>query len=89
MATFIDRVTATTTAANVTLTGNGSWITVTNVDAAGIIYFRADGTTAAAEDDNYIVAAVAGLPKTIKAPSNKTISIYATASTLACVELHD
>ena len=89
MAVQIDRVTAPTSAADSTFTGTGAWITVTNLDAGGIIYFRCDGTTASAADENYAVAAVAGLSKTVKAPVSKTVSVYATASTICTVELHD
>ncbi len=53
MAVQIDRVTATTTAADSTFTGAGGWVTVTNLDAGGIIYFRCDGTTASAADRQY------------------------------------
>ena len=89
MAVQIDRVTATTTAADSTFTGVGGWVTVTNLDAGGIIYFRCDGTTAAAADENHAVAAIAGLSKTVRAPKDKTVSVYATASTICTVELHD
>ena len=89
MAVQIDRVTATTTAADSTFTGVGGWVTVTNLDAGGIIYFRCDGTTAAAADENHAVAAIAGLSKTVRAPKDKTVSVYATAATVCTVELHD
>jgi hypothetical protein len=46
----------TTTADTVTLTQGWEAIAVTNHDAADIVYFRMDGTTAVAEADNtYVV----------------------------------
>ena len=89
MAALIDRVTVAITAADSVFTGAGSYVTVTNLDGAGIIYFRVDGTAASAADENYAVPAIAGAYKTVPIGSLKTVSHIATVAALATIELHD
>lgn len=90
MAANISRSSITTGATTISFTGSGRHVTVTNLDGAGIIYFRTDGTAASASDENHAVAAVAGLSSApVSVGSNRQVSVIATATTLGLVELHD
>lgn len=79
---------ASTSAQNVSLTGGGEAVMVTNLDGAGIVFFRLDGTTAAAADENYTVPAAAGAYKIVRVGrTGVTVSVYASATTKVSVEM--
>ena len=84
----------TTTAGNVTLTGAGKWIKVTNITGAGILFIRNDGVaaSAAATEDQWVVAAQKDA--TIYIPVNPTatstvLSIDASVATTCFLQLVD
>jgi hypothetical protein len=79
---------ATTVAQNVTLNGPGLGITVVNLDGAGVVSFRIDGTTADLADENYFVAASAGAFRTV--PVQRwpiVVSVHASHSTKVGIEV--
>lgn len=93
MAVRIDNISATTTAADATLTGVTDYVLVTNVAGAGRVYFRTDGTTAVAgADENYALPAVGGASKRVsvaRKSGTTTVSVIASATTEVTVEAVD
>lgn len=93
MAVRIDNVSATTTAADATLTGVTDYVLVTNVGGGGKVYFRVDGVTAvAAADENHALPAVGGASKKVSVPrkgGTTTVSVVASAATEVTVEAVD
>ena len=85
MASPLQYVSVTTTAANTTLTGTGSCIVVKSLDGAGIVAARVDGTAADATgaEGNFYLAALAGdvvvIPVSVR--GSIVISLDATATT--------
>lgn len=86
-------VTSTTTAQTVSLTGAGKRVVVTNLDGAGKVYFRLDGTTAVqAADGCQAVAAAAGASAELVAGQGVdgvSVSVISSASCAVHVELID
>lgn len=84
-------VTVTTSAQDVTITGRWEVLEVTNLDGAGIVYARADGTTAvAAADDTDAIPAAAGafinIDDAVRSEdTTRVVSLIATASTVVQV----
>ena len=79
---------ASTSAQDVVLSGKGNAVRVTNLDGAGIVFFRNDGTTAAAADENYMLAAAAGASKVVLGfKASDTFSVYASATTKVGLEV--
>lgn len=93
MAVRIDNISATTAAADATLTSPCDQVLVTNVGGAGKVYFRADGTTAVAgADENFALPAVGGASRTVSVPrkgGSTVISVIASATTEVTVEAID
>lgn len=85
------RATVTTSAGNITFTGNGRVIRATNLDGAGVVYFNNSGNTATAADENEALGAGAGAQCSFNAPAKIggviTISAIASASTLVHLRL--
>lgn len=78
-------VTVTTAAQDVVIQDGFYALEITNVDGAGIVYARNDGTTAvAAADDTVPIPASPGAFVVLHGGS-KTVSLIATASTLVGV----
>lgn len=89
MAIRMSTVTATTSAQNVTLTQPGEGVLVCNLDGAGRINFRVDGTTAVLDaDENYFVPAAAGAYKIVEVDTDDVVvSVIASASTKVGLEI--
>lgn len=73
-----------TTADTVTLTQAWPAIEVTNHDAADLIYFRQDGTTAVAAADNTTLV-LPGQTKVVKSVINRSESTGASTSVISIV----
>jgi hypothetical protein len=89
MAVRIDNISVGTSGATATLTGPCDAIMVVNVDGAGVVSFRIDGTAASDQaDENYVVPAIAGAYRKISVPRGwgGSVSLDASATTQVSVE---
>lgn len=82
---------ATTTPDTITLAGPGQGVIVTNMDGAGFVCFRVDGTTAAAAPsaENVLIGKAGGGSKRISHSKwPVVISVYASAATVVGAEVY-
>lgn len=81
---------AGTTAQDVVLNGPGAGFDVANLDGAGYIAIRYDGTAADDADNNFFVPKAAGAHKTFSCEKwPVTISVWASATTVVSLEVID